>query len=113
MGTNVIQLADYLVPSYRRPRAVRQPTAASAAAPLPWSAMARARVARQCATACNDHDAPPIAAGKVRVARAADAPDTPDAGARLRISGRLIDVCAELERLAAIEAAGSSLPRRA
>lgn len=114
MGTNVIQLADYLVPSYRRPRAVRPSAAASGAAPLPWSALARARVARQRATACSDHDTAPIgAAGQVRVVRAAQAPDAPDAGTRLRISGRLIDVCAELDRLAAIEVAASSLPRRA
>ena len=38
----------------------------------------------------------------------------PGAPARLRISGRLIDVCAELERLAAAEAADiAARPRRA
>lgn len=58
-----------------------------------------------------DEDGGPTLAGEVRMgpagtgfARASDG--------RLRLSGRLIDVCAELERLAAAEA-GAALPRRA
>ncbi len=124
MGTNVIHLADWAVPSYRRNR--RPAHAASTPADGSWSAMARRRVAQK-------HAAEP-AAGQPTLALvpAAAAPCTPAAAStptvritrlvdvrqpagdsgRLRISGRLIDVCAELDRLAAAEAQ-AALPRRA
>jgi len=43
----------------------------------------------------------------VRVLRVAEAGSRRVAGARMVISGRLADVCAELERLAALEAAAT------
>jgi len=65
----------------------------------------RARIAAACPAA---RDPAQAAQSAVRVTQ-------PVAGTgRLRISGRLIDVCAELERLAAIEAAQTPMqPRRA
>lgn len=111
MGTNIIQLADYLVPSYRRARPARS-RAASPAAPASWSTMAHRRGAERLALACNDGAAPAELAPRVRVTRLADESGALLPAARLRISGRLIDVCAELERLAAAEAA-TDLPRRA
>ena len=119
MGTNVFYLTDLLnVPSYRRTRA--QP--ASTVAQGPWAAMARRRAALPLQPAtppCHDAPAPaePVlpstatastAAAQVavvRVTRAASSMVGNGASGRLRISGRLIDVCAELERLAAAEAA--------
>lgn len=116
MGTNVIQLADYRIPSYRRPRHPAQ-----AGADTGWSSQARRRAARTLAAvaAPHAHATPPtsVAAPRIgpapvlRVTQLSD-PSTPDAPARLRISGRLIDVCAELDRLAAAEAARAALPPR-
>ena len=114
MGTNVIQLADYRIPSYRRPRHPAQ-----AGADAGWSSQARRRAARTLAAVAAPHATPPtsVAAPRIgpapvlRVTQLSD-PSTPDAPARLRISGRLIDVCAELDRLAAAEAARAALPPR-
>ncbi|HOB66198.1 hypothetical protein [Ottowia sp.] len=117
MGTNVIQLADWAVPSYRRPRGSTPQTAAGT-----WADLARHRVAQRHATeqasaqrslllvpaaaACAANASVPAgkAPATVRVTRPVDARHAPEASGRLRISGRLIDVCAELERLAAAEA---------
>ena len=41
----------------------------------------------------------------LRVVRVVDAPQTPTGAGRMFISGRMADVCAELDRLAALEAA--------
>ena len=102
MGTNVFYLGDQLrVPSYRRTRA--RPTGAVTQGP--WVAMARRRAALPLAPAgdaCND--APTRPAPAVRVSRSGSGLAADGAG-RLRISGRLVDVCAELERLAAAETA--------
>ncbi len=112
MGSNIIQLADHMVPSYRRLRPDRSCQPAAPARPGAWSAMARERGAEKRLAAASG---PGVAAAPrrvVRVTQLADRCDAPASGARLRISGRLIDVCAELERLAAAEAA-ALLPRRA
>ncbi len=111
MGTNIIQLADYLVPSYRRPRPARARAAAVIqGTPASWSAMAHRRVAERLARASNDA-APTGSLHSVRVTRPSGDAGAALPAARLRISGRLIDVCAELERLAAAETAAESARR--
>ena len=124
MGNKVIHLADWAVPSYRRQRSAAARTVASPAGG--WGDMARQRVAQRHAGAqggptslslvpsAEAAGAAPIVTGApaVRVTRPVDARHAADASGRLRISGRLIDVCAELERLAAAEAQ-AALPRRA
>lgn len=131
MGTNVIYLADR-VPSYRRsrPHASQPPSAAvpgdrPVPAPQPggWAALARERAAQRRTLQPGamqpgaTHLGMALAAGGA--GRTPAAPAAPalrvtcvaeDLGAgrclgRVRISGRLIDVCAELDRLAAAEAA--------
>ena len=120
-AANVVHLADHAVPSYRRPRPALGrpgPTPSHGGA---WAAMARQRAAERAVSPA----APPrpVLAAAVRVTRVPDAapgaagrghrgPGHPGAGrtvpaaaapgaaGRLRVSGRLIDVCAELERLA-------------
>ena len=114
MGTNVIYLADRAVPSYLRPRALPQHACGA------WSAFAHERTARQRALARAPSNGAPLHAGRaespvstVRVTHRSDAPVL-GSSARLRISGRLVDVCAELERLAAAEAeAAAPRPQRA
>ncbi len=112
MGSNVIQLADYLVPSYRRPRPDRALAPAARERSGSWSAMARDRAAEKRLAIGRESNPPAAAPAGVRVVRAAGRGESPSPDARLRISGRLIDVCAELERLAAAETA-AQLPRRA
>ncbi|MBK6615858.1 hypothetical protein [Ottowia sp.] len=95
-AANVVHLADHAVPSYRRPRPALGrpgPTPSHGGA---WAAMARQRAAERAVSPA----APPrpVLAAAVRVTRVPDA--APGAAGRLRVSGRLIDVCAELERLA-------------
>lgn len=128
MGTNVIHLADWAVPSYRRPRATSTQHAASPE--RNWSAQARQRaaqkrtaeptaaqpalslVSRTAASAALPASRPPV----LRVTQLVDGHQAGHGPARLRISGRLVDVCAELDRLAAAEAAAlvqAVLPRRA
>ncbi len=123
MGTNIIQIADYLVPSYRRTH--RLAGAAASGSPDPATpppgdaaaALARRRVARPTATVGHQSPAPatPLRPELVPVVRTAHSSETRIRGhsGRLRISGRLSDVCAELERLAAAEAATAAQPRRA
>ncbi|MBP7531826.1 MAG: hypothetical protein KA775_08395, partial [Ottowia sp.] len=90
-----------------------------------WSAMARRRVAQRRAAeqaagqrtlalvpAAETAGAPATGTPAVRVTHLVDARQPAGDSGRLRISGRLIDVCAELERLAAAEAQ-AALPRRA
>lgn len=117
MGSNVIHLADWAVPSYRRPRR-KAATADAARLDSAWRALARQRGVQQSLAGLPASAPQPGAADTapasrppaLRVTRLVDARQ-PDGG-RLRISGRLIDVCAELDRLAAVEAQ-SVLPRRA
>ncbi|HNI84661.1 MAG TPA: hypothetical protein PLA33_04275 [Ottowia sp.] len=112
-AATVLCLDDYRVPSYRRPR--RPGSAGSSLVrPAPdnaWSGPARQRALQPGAGGLPLHPDPaptaaPCSAPPVRTLRLRD-PQAPDAPARLRISGRLIDVCAELERLAAAELANS------
>ena len=133
MGTNVIHLADWAVPSYRRNRAAAAAPRAAVPADRSWSALARQRAVQRHAAdlasvdpralalaapaadtaapaAVSAHDA--FGPRAVRVTHLQDARPAPGASGRLRISGRLIDVCAELDRLAAAEAQ-AALPRRA
>lgn len=130
MGTNIIHLADFAVPSYRRARTTAPRSNAGAGTGNTWSSQARHRVASRTRPAAPVCPAPvqtilPLGpdamgsaprGGAVRVTLraqplAADGTAAPGTGP-LRISGRLIDVCAELERLAALEAAQAQ-PRRA
>ncbi|MDO5624040.1 MAG: hypothetical protein Q4G71_05075 [Pseudomonadota bacterium] len=127
MGTNVIYLADR-VPSYRRARAHRATLPAAdlhasagsaantSAANGTWARLARERVvareaARQTpllhtpAPSSTHAGATSRPTPALRVTRVAEPTAVPGGVGRLRISGRLIDVCAELERLAAAEAA--------
>jgi len=112
-ATTVLCLDDYRVPSYRRPR--RPGNAGSSLVRLApgnaWSGLARQRALQPNASGLSHHPDPapaaaPCSAPPVRTLRLR-VPQAPDAPARLRISGRLIDVCAELERLAAAELANS------
>ena len=128
MGNNVIHLADWAVPSYRRQRvAAPRPAASASSASGAWSEMARQRVAQRQALAQDSGqrtlalvpsaETPPATPPQphthaVRVTRPVDARHAPDASGRLRISGRLVDVCAELERLATAEAQ-AAMHRRA
>ncbi|MBA2960894.1 MULTISPECIES: hypothetical protein [Ramlibacter] len=50
---------------------------------------------------------PVAAARRLRVLRVVDAGHAPSTAGRMVISGRMADVCAELERLAALEAAAA------
>lgn len=103
MGSNVIYLADVRTlnaPSASRPRSQLQ-SGGAVTAGCGWIAAAHERAAAyQAATpiAMPSQDRP------LRVTQLHGPESSPDGGARLRISGRLIDVCAELERLAAAEA---------
>ncbi len=125
MGNNVIHLADWAVPSYRRQRSAAPQS--TTAAPGTWSQMARQRAAHRQSLAHVDNartlslvpttEATPPQPGLtdtplVRVARPVGTGHAPDSSGRLRISGRLVDVCAELERLAAVEAQ-AAMSRRA
>ena len=56
------------------------------------------------ASAMNRRVARPVASRPLRVVRVVEGSASPSAG-RMVISGRMADVCAELERLAALEAA--------
>lgn len=53
----------------------------------------------------------PVASRPLRVVRKIDAQQA-GMGSRIIISGRMADVCAELDRLAALEAAAGRLPAR-
>lgn len=103
MGSNVIYLADVRtlsVPTYRRLRTL-SPISAQAATGSGWTAAARKRAATHSTQA---HAAEPGQDWPLRVTQLCGPEPSSDGGARLRISGRLIDVCTELERLAAAEA---------
>ena len=94
--SNVIHLADFRVPSYRRRTRDATPTGNA------WAAMARQRASAHEQAAA----APDQPSAGVRVTHFPEAANGGDA-ARLRISGRLADVCAELDRLAEAEARAS------
>jgi hypothetical protein len=50
---------------------------------------------------------PTVSARRLRVLRVVDAGHAPSTAGRMVISGRMADVCAELERLAALETAAA------
>jgi hypothetical protein len=50
---------------------------------------------------------PPCGARRLRVLRVVDAGHAPSTAGRMVISGRMADVCAELDRLAALEGAAA------
>ena len=110
--SKVLVLADYRVPSHQRRAAqLRQQPADG---PGAWARTAQARAAGHIHT-------PPIArpaaqpptTGAVRVTHFVEATNAHGTARKLRICGRLADVCAELERLAAAEERQAALPRRA
>ncbi len=117
MGSNIIQLRNHTVPSYQRPRtpaarAAQAPAANPAESGRPsWTTMARQRAAQKWGARLEHgaHAEVPSAApmandGAAQPPWPVRAATMPNAGA-VRLSGRLADVCAELERLAAAEAA--------
>jgi hypothetical protein len=117
MGSNIIHLSDFAVPSYRRTRAAGvHTTQALAAGPdggsgSAWASMARQRAAQKWQVTPERNGALTAPTADSEASNAAVLPlhakrvaTTPCAGA-VRLSGRLADVCAELERLAAAEAA--------
>ena len=121
MGSNIIHLSDFAVPSYRRTRAAGvHTTQALATGPegdsgigsgSAWASMARQRAAQKWQVTPERNGALTAPTADSEASNAAVLPlhakrvaTTPCAGA-VRLSGRLADVCAELERLAAAEAA--------
>ena len=125
MGTNVIYLADLAsapsIPAYRRARlwattpAHGASAAAAAPAPASWEAAARRRAAQRLGSTPSAHtgSAANGAASSASANVTSDhAPPLAQAG-RLRLTGRLVDVCAELERLAQAEAVADAMARRA
>ncbi|TXK26877.1 hypothetical protein FVQ98_13205 [Ottowia sp. GY511] len=126
MGTNVIYLGDLAsassVPAFRRarPRAAAAACATSATGPVcapspaSWAAAAQRRAALRLASA---PAADPAGASLPRQSvLPVDQVTAKPVGGRigaLRLTGRLIDVCAELERLAQAEALADAMARRA
>ena len=122
MGTNVIYLDDLAsapsIPAYRRARlrALGPATDCSArvtAAPAPasWVAAAQRRAALRLAAA--PVTARPATTLPVQPIDQATVPSASGRTGALRLSGRLVDVCAELERLAQAEALADAMARRA
>ncbi len=137
MGTNVIYLAGLAsapsgaaapapssIPAYRRARQRNQlasggapaqsSTRPSAYSPASWVIAAQRRAAMRLAAA----ELPlvtPSTSAKLDHELRVSIPEgqTGDRMGRLRLSGRLVDVCAELERLAQAEAATEAMMRRA
>lgn len=124
MGTNVIYLDDLAsapsVPAYRRARlralgpatdCSARVTAAPAPAPASWVAAAQRRAALRLAAA--PVTARPATTLPVQPIDQATLPSASGRTGALRLSGRLVDVCAELERLAQAEALADAMARRA
>jgi hypothetical protein len=84
----------WLAPS---PRRVDRAPAAVRAAP----AMGQAHMTRPIAT----RSVPPRNAMPLRIVRVVESSSAPASAGRMFMSGRMADVCAELDRLAALEAA--------
>ena len=95
-GADVLRLDDYRIPSYRRrcQPATPTPIGTSGSTSL-WVSQARQRAHVSLATTPH---------GALRVTHYPEAANASQPAGSLRISGRLADVCAELERLAAAEA---------
>ena len=105
---NVLFLADYLVPSYRRRAVAARPQPGPRIqATLPHTAI------QPRADPAGEPTAGIAAVRTVRVTHFTEAANARGAVRKLRICGRLSDVCAELDRLAAAEARLAAQPRRA
>lgn len=102
-------LASRLMPA-RRPR--RRDNSGNTAAGLRYVAVRPACTARSAGAAVPTATGP---ARPLRVVRVVDGKGQQRSASRVVISGRMADVCAELDRLAALEAAEavSSAPRSA
>jgi hypothetical protein len=125
MGTNVIYLADLFsatpaavsVPAYRRsrlrPESAGAPGHASSTAS--WAAAAQRRATLRPAASVPVQGSSTVISQR-HTSQANNLPfDVTSSGrvGHLRLSGRLVDVCAELERLAQAEAAAEAMVRRA
>jgi len=66
--------------------------------------MPESRIQPSANVSCHAHTSPARPLKPLRVLQVVEAGQNPRHGARLRISGRMADVCAELDRLAAREA---------
>ena len=143
VASNVIYLADLpaggSIPAYRRARlrvaapagnggsstAAGSSAAVTAPAPASWVAAAQRRAAQRVGGALKPQapaetparqllatDAPVRSVVGVGVGRPVSAPN-PSRPGSLRLTGRLVDVCAELERLARAEAVADAMALRA
>ena len=111
-SSKVLYLADHRTPSLQRRAAQRRQQAPDA--PGAWTRMAQARAQGHLSPEPASHAVPGAAPARpVRVTHFAEAANAHGAVRRLRICGRLADVCAELGRLAAAEERQAALPRRA
>ncbi len=113
-AASVVQLSDYLVPSHRR-RGVSAAPAAPVVKPGVWAQAAQARARSRVHTPVLSAKSAvqPRAGAAVRVTRFAEAANAGGPVRHLRLSGRLADVCAELDRLAAAETQLHAISRRA
>ncbi len=116
----VIHLDDYRVPSLRRRAAASTTTPARSGQPGQpdrWARAAQERASTRKQAAAVDSVTSLAGSGPaptaVRVTRFADAAAARGPVRHLRLSGRLADVCAELDRLAAAETRQHALSRRA
>ncbi len=98
----------FTVPSFRR-RTASSPTQAASSGEQ-WAHAARRRAALRLVESSFPASLPtsatcrpPLPAQPLRVMRLVEAGQAPGTAGRLRLSGRLADVCAELDRMAAAE----------
>jgi len=104
MGIAISTLASLVRPFQRLLRRAigsHSPLRANCSRPALHTVAGRAHVAWPPATAAMAQRRP------LRVLRVLDAGQTPSSAGRMVISGRLADVCAELDRLASLEAAAA------
>ncbi len=112
MGTNVFNFPALTIPSFRRRPVSQQAKPATATATPNWAATARQRAALLLVestdpAAATSHPAPLRHVQPLRVLRLVEADQAPGTAGRLRLSGRLSDVCAELDRMASAEMSAS------
>jgi len=116
-SSQVSLLSAFAVPSFRRRPVL--PQAQAALSGEHWASLARRRAALRlvespCATALSAHPSQPLLPPQpLRVMRLVEAGQAPGTAGRLRLSGRLADVCAELDRMAAAESGAGSHALRA
>lgn len=110
MGIVLLTFVDLLTPlqsfanRWIPERRARRDTSFNAHADLRYVAVRPACTQRTGTTAAG-HALAPAAARPLRVVRTVDAQQPGHPASRVVISGRMADVCAELDRLAALEAA--------